>query len=124
MPNRRRWTENGSKNLSPCRFYASDGRSTEPFLRLRKRKLIGVVSHERCMPPHLQTWITKHSVGICLVGKFMTIWQLESTDECPLCGLPEDHLHVPRCADPRVQEEWDHQMKGFSSWLALNATGG
>jgi len=50
----------------------------------------------RNLSPKLQRCTTKHSVGMCGVGKFLEIWSDEDPG-CPLCGEHEDHLHVPRC---------------------------
>jgi hypothetical protein len=76
----------------------------------------------KSLPQYLQRWISKHSVGICGVGRFMKEWKFESTDECPLCGNPEDHHHVPRCLDSRAQEEWQHQVSSLSTWLLMQKT--
>ena len=76
----------------------------------------------RALPPAIRTWTTKHSVGICGVGRFMKDWNLEPTDECPLCGMREDHLHVPRCPDPRAAAEWSHQVALLVVWLKTSGS--
>jgi hypothetical protein len=60
--------------------------------------------------PGLRRWVTKHTVGMCAVGKFRKIWGHAPTDECPRCGRLEDTLHVTRCPSPGAREEWAEQM--------------
>ena len=77
------------------------------------------------LPPFLQRWITKHSVGICGVGRFLKDWGHEDTAECPCCGqkdVVEDHLHIPRCTSPNVQAEWDLRIRELTCWLDLQLT--
>src|SRR5210317_979062 len=76
----------------------------------------------RALTPPIQKWVTKHSVGICGVGRFMKDWKLEPTDECPLCGEREDHLHVPRCPDSRAEAEWNRRVADLKGWLQKNGT--
>lgn len=74
----------------------------------------------RCMtslPFGLQKWTTKHTVGMCGVGKFRQRWGLDPTDQCPRCGKPEDHLHVPRCEAPGVAEIWTREMQALRTWM-------
>ena len=71
----------------------------------------------RSLPPKLQRWTTKHTVGMCGVGKFLKIWGHETHSECPLCGAHEDHLHVPRCPDPKALKHWEQCIHDFSIWL-------
>lgn len=78
------------------------------------------------LPPFLQRWITKHSVGICGVGRFLKEWGNEETAECPRCGdklcPAEDHLHVPRCSAPGAQAEWDARISELDRWLDYQLT--
>lgn len=76
----------------------------------------------QALPPKLQRWITKDTVGIYGVGRFMKDWGLAPTNECLHCGLLEDHLHVPRCRDPLVQVEWDKGIVALSSWMDTQLT--
>jgi hypothetical protein len=65
--------------------------------------------------PSLCRWVTKHTVGMCAVGKFHKIWGHAPTDECPRCGRPEDTLHVTRCPSLGACEEWAEQMSEMSA---------
>ena len=76
----------------------------------------------RNLPPTLQRWITKHSVGMCGVGKFLKIWGEENHSGCPLCGANEDHLHVPRCPHPKAKNHWDHCIHHFAAWMDTQQT--
>lgn len=83
-------------------------------------ELIDWEAVHRCMnslPFGLQKWTAKHTVGMCGVGKFRQRWGLDSTNQCPRCGLPEDHLHVPRREAPGVAETWDREMQALRSWM-------
>ena len=71
----------------------------------------------RSLPPKLQRWTTKHTVGMCGVGKFLQLWGHETHSECPLCGAHEDHLHVPRCPDSKALKHWEQCIHDFSIWL-------
>ncbi|CAJ1953102.1 unnamed protein product [Cylindrotheca closterium] len=60
----------------------------------------------KSLKPAEQRFITKHTVGMCGVSKFRKRWGLDSKNRCPLCGLEEDHLHVPRCPSDRAKTQW------------------
>jgi hypothetical protein len=58
-------------------------------------------------------FITKHSVGMCGVGKFLVHWKETDDPSCPRCGNFKDSTHVFKdsthvwlCKDPEVQELW------------------
>jgi hypothetical protein len=50
--------------------------------------------------------VTKHTAGMCGVGKFMLRWKQWETDQCPRCGLHEDAAHVWKCKDQGAQDVW------------------
>ena len=75
----------------------------------------------RNLSPKLQRWTTKHSAGMCGVGKFLEIWNAEDPG-CPLCGAFEDHEHVPRCPDSRAQKHWEHCIQLFIEWMDTHKT--
>jgi len=76
----------------------------------------------RNLPPKLQRWRAKHSVGMCGVVKFLKIWGDENHSGRPLCGEHEDHLHVPRCPHPKAKRHWDHCIRRFSAWTDTQRT--
>ena len=61
-------------------------------------------------PPGLQRWVSKHTTGMCAVGKFRKIWGQAPSDECPRCGKPEDALHVHRCSSQVATEAWTQRL--------------
>jgi len=76
----------------------------------------------RNLPPKLQRWTTKHTGGMCRVGKFLKIWDHETHSKCPLCGAHEDHLYVPRCPHPRQRSTGTTASITFSIWLVTKQT--
>ncbi|CAJ1945792.1 unnamed protein product [Cylindrotheca closterium] len=69
-----------------------------------------------------QRFITKHTVGMCGVGKFRKRWGLDSNNRCPLCGLEEDHLHVPRCPSARAKTQWQLLLQELQEWFQSTTT--
>lgn len=68
--------------------------------------------------PHSSRWfITKHTVGMCGVGKWMWCWKKWEKDEYPRCGSSEDANHVWICAGSGATEVWDDQIKFLKAWL-------
>ncbi len=41
-----------------------------------------------------RVFVSKHTCGMCGVGKFMKRWKLRKTSDCPRCGEHEDAQHV------------------------------
>ena len=76
----------------------------------------------KALPFGIQKWTTKHTVGMCSVGKFRSTWGLDKDNMCPRCGDPEDHLHVPRCQGKGVQEKWDHEITALRQWMVSHHT--
>jgi hypothetical protein len=57
-----------------------------------------------------RVFVSKHTAGMCGVGKFMVRWKQWETNQCPRCGLPEDASHVWLCRDPGAQEVWSKAL--------------
>ena len=76
----------------------------------------------KSLQPGLQRWTSKHTVGMCGVGKFMVRWGLQESAGCPCCGQFEDHLHVPRCKSDSAHNEWQHRVSELSQWLVQQKT--
>ena len=76
----------------------------------------------KSLPPGIQVFISKHTVGMCGVGKFRKLWGTDADDHCPLCGQPEDHLHVPRCSSIAAQTKWTTLLSEFHHWCQENRT--
>jgi hypothetical protein len=53
---------------------------------------------------------SKHTSGMCGVGKFQKIWKQQETDACPHCGSHEDSIHVWKCKSPSVTPIWDNSI--------------
>lgn len=69
------------------------------------------------MPFSRRVFCSKHTSGICGVGKFQKIWKLCETDACPHCGQPEDALHVWQCRDQAVSKLWEHSLEKLRNHL-------
>jgi hypothetical protein len=57
----------------------------------------GVDNAMRTSPRLRQHFITKHTMGICGVGKWMKHRKKWTMDSCPRCGLQETAEHVWAC---------------------------
>ena len=76
----------------------------------------------KALPDGLQHWCTKHVVGMCGVGKFRVRWKIDKSNRCPMCGEPEDHLHVPRCESVPATTAWSTQYDALALWMDSNHT--
>ncbi len=95
---------------------------------LRKKKIDNSTSHLIAWDtigkainkiPLSQRWfLTKHTSGMCGVGKFTTIWKETETVACPRCGNFEDAPHVWSCNSKAAQLIWDSQLDKLQAWLA------
>ena len=73
--------------------------------------------------PGLQRWITKHSEGMCGVGRWLRRWKWSTHDKCPICGVPDETAHhVPRCPDTRAAKAWAEQIDVLAAWLSSHKT--
>jgi hypothetical protein len=68
-------------------------------------------------PLQMRTFITKHSVGMCSVGKFLTKWRQRETAMCPRCGLYEDATHVLKCHGENADCVWETSLSSLQDWL-------
>jgi hypothetical protein len=64
-----------------------------------------------------RVFCSKHTSGMCGVGKFQKIWKLRETDACPHCGEPEDALHVWQCRSSAVSNLWEHSLEKLRNHL-------
>jgi len=62
-------------------------------------------------------FITKHTCGMCGVGKFMKRWKEWEEDLCPRCGEQEDAPHVWRCKGPGTAERWNKSLQELETLL-------
>jgi hypothetical protein len=60
---------------------------------------------------------TKHTSGMCGVGKFQKIWQTSESASCPHCGQYEDALHVWKCKAETVTDVWNNSLHTLASSL-------
>jgi hypothetical protein len=68
-------------------------------------------------PRSKRIFITKHTVGMCGVGKFMHRWKERNNPNCPRCGLFEDAPHVWVCKGEDSNAVWDSFLHSLSQWL-------
>jgi len=64
----------------------------------------------KSVPRGRRVFVTKHTAGMCGVGKFMRQWKQWEKDQCPRCGMPEDAAHVWTCKDAGAQEVWSKSL--------------
>jgi hypothetical protein len=53
-----------------------------------------------------RTFVTKHTAGMCGVGKFMKRWGQRDSDACPQCDATEDSVYVWHCHGSGTDEVW------------------
>jgi hypothetical protein len=63
------------------------------------------------------TFVTKHSVGMCRVGKFMVRWKQRDSSACPRWGLFEDDQHVWKCHGKNADLMWQASLSSLQSWM-------
>ena len=101
-------------------YVVAKGRITRAALPLIDWQSVGRAMSDS--PFGLRKWVTKHTVGMCSVGKFRVLWKWDSVNQCPRCAAPEDHLHVPRCPAPSASKEWDLRLEAFRQWMQSQST--
>jgi hypothetical protein len=69
------------------------------------------------MPIVRRHFCSKHTSGMCGMGKFQKIWKLRESDACPYCGLKEDSLHVWLCKHPSVVTLWEQSLQKLNTFL-------
>jgi hypothetical protein len=60
---------------------------------------------------------SKHTSGMCGVGKFQKLWRMRETDACPHCRLFEDALHIWTCAADTVADVWSKSLLSLRKTL-------
>jgi hypothetical protein len=68
-------------------------------------------------PRSRRAFVTKHTCGMCGVGKFMKRWKEWEEDICPRCGEQEDAPHVWRCKGPGTAEIWNKSLQELETLL-------
>jgi hypothetical protein len=72
-----------------------------------------------------QWFITKHTVGMCGVGKFMRIWKESETCTCPRCGGEgehEDARYFWQCKADSNRRLWIEQIDQLQRWCTAQGT--
>ncbi len=64
-------------------------------------------------------FISKHTSGMCGVGRFMKRWKLHQDYSCPRCGLPEDSAHVWACHGEGADNIWETALNNLEGWFNL-----
>ncbi len=62
-------------------------------------------------------FITKHTVGMCGVGKFMKIWKQRDSEICPRCDEPEDATHIWKCQGAEANGVWKKSLSNLDDWM-------
>jgi hypothetical protein len=71
------------------------------------------------IPNHRKWFLTKHTAGMCGVGKFLVRWKESDRPDCPRCGEYEDARHVWICKSEEATYVWDNRMDKLFSWLTM-----
>lgn len=69
-----------------------------------------------------QHFISKHSVGMCGIGKCILCWKKWDTDGCPRCNQQEMAAHVWACARQGAENAWDTACNQLQEWLESHQT--
>jgi hypothetical protein len=69
------------------------------------------------MPLTKRFFCSKHTVGMCGVGKFQQIWKKRESAACPHCGQFEVALHIWKCSADSVTEVWKNSLKNLESYM-------
>ncbi len=68
-------------------------------------------------PRTRRVFVSKHTVGMCGVGKYLYRWKQRSSDACPRCGDSEDTTHVWKCKGADADKVWDNAMIALEEWM-------
>jgi hypothetical protein len=94
-------------------YWMKKEKITEVYCSLIDWDTIGKAMNNTNLP---RRWfISKHSSGMCGVGKFIALWKDTETANCPWCGQFEDASHVWKCQSIPVQLIWDSQLEKLQS---------
>jgi len=69
-----------------------------------------------------RVFISKHTCGMCGVGKFMKRWKQRQDDACPRCGAMEDAAHVWTCHGSGADDLWEKSVEDLNRWLTVVQT--
>lgn len=64
-----------------------------------------------------RVFVSKHTVGMCGVGKFMHLWKQRSSAACPRCGEFEDATHVWKCKGANAEVVWRKAIDDLETWM-------
>ena len=69
-------------------------------------------------PRSRRTFTSKHTVGMCGVGKFMQRWKEWESPNCPRCGQFEDAAHVWVCSGSNAGDIWEKSLRDLNEWMS------
>jgi hypothetical protein len=69
-----------------------------------------------------RSFVSKHTVGMCGVGKFMVRWKERVSPNCPRCGQLEDASHVWICSGCNSAEIWEKSLEDLEQWMSSVST--
>ena len=68
----------------------------------------------KTVPHSRRIYVTKHSAGICGVGKWMKRWKQRESAKCPRCDHEEeDAQHVLKCRGEGVEQAWETALESL-----------
>jgi hypothetical protein len=71
----------------------------------------------KTLPKIRQHFISKHTVGMCGVGKWMVRWNEWPDPHCPCCGANEDATHVWLCQGNDANALWVTALQSLQEWM-------
>jgi hypothetical protein len=71
----------------------------------------------QAVPRKRRVFISKHTCGMCGVGKFMHRWKQREDSSCPRCGEHEDSGHVWKCHGEGADEVWEKSISALEGWM-------
>jgi hypothetical protein len=64
-----------------------------------------------------RVFVSKHTSGMCGVGKFMERWKLRQSSACPMCGEHKDAPHIWKCKGVGMREIWEKALSLLERWM-------
>ena len=64
-----------------------------------------------------RVFLSKHTCGMCGVGKFMKRWKKSQDSSCPRCSDHEDAPHVWICKGTGVNDLWEKSLISLEGWF-------
>ena len=101
-------------------YWAKKDKTETHCLDFVNWEAIGAAMKNTPLPKKL--FISKQTVGMCGVGKYMKLWKQRDSDKCPRCNEPEDASHVLKCSGEGANDIWTKALKKLEDWMLESQT--